>query len=269
MRLTRYSILAGLLISQASGATLVGLWEFENAANLGEATIGADLTLNGTITSTAGVGGDGAANVARTAHITVSNSIGANGAGSPTRTNQFTIVVDFMIPDFTDGGDDNGQFTGLFEFGLPNSDGDYFIRKQGGQPELGVGDVGYVGPGPAITGSNTTGTFLANTFYRLVYAVDSGGTGRTTYLNGTAIGNNNSNNTIDRPRGTLGTSFGVFQDNTANEQSAAIVSNIALFDGQLTASEVAALGSAGSPIPEPSVAALLGMVSLFGLRRRR
>ncbi|WP_193210661.1 SUMF1/EgtB/PvdO family nonheme iron enzyme [Luteolibacter marinus] len=222
----------------ATAANLVGSWEFGNASNLGEASTGAALKLNGSITAATGLdGSDGAADVSRGAYLTVTNPIGANGSGSPSRSNRFTIVVDFKIPDFTDGGADNGNFTGLFEFS-GGGDGDYFIRKQG-TTELGVAAVGYAG---------ASGTFRADTWYRLVYTVDSGGSGRSTYLDGTLVGTHNANNTLDYARGSLGTSFGVFQDDTLSEQSRAIVSTIALFDGPLSAPEVAALGSAGNPL---------------------
>ncbi len=229
----------------APAANLVGDWTFENASDLTEATIGSSLALNGTITATTGLdGSDGAADVERTANFTVTNPIGANGAGSPTRTNQFTIVVDFQVPDFTDGGADNGNFTGIFEFS-GGGDGDYFIRKQG-TTELGVSAVGYTG---------AADTFVAGTWYRLVYAVDSGGVGRSTYLDGTKIGNNNGNNSLDYTRGSLDTTFGVFEDNTTSEQSRIIVSRIALFDERLSDAEIALLGAAGNslvlPDPQP------------------
>uniref|UniRef100_UPI00186753E1 autotransporter-associated beta strand repeat-containing protein n=1 Tax=Luteolibacter marinus TaxID=2776705 RepID=UPI00186753E1 len=154
--------------------------------------------------------------------------------------------------DFTDGAADNGNFTGIFEFS-GGGDGDYFIRKQG-TTELGVAAVGYVGG---------AGTFQADTWYRLVYTVDSGGIGRSTYLNGSLIGNNNSNNTLDYTRGSLNTTFGVFQDDTLGEQSRVIVSTIALYDDRLTPEEVTFLSTPGNSLvlPEPAELTWTGATS--------
>lgn len=152
----------------APAATLVGLWEFNNSSNLAQATIGSALTLNGTTSTTTGVtGSDGAIDVATgtASWISVPNPIGANGAsGTPTRTNQFTIVLDFQIPDFKDGGADTGAFTGIFDFDNGGSDADYFIRKQINAAELGVSTQWpYVGAGSTVGGDGTAGTVLSGT----------------------------------------------------------------------------------------------------------
>lgn len=166
----------------ASAATLVGLWEFSNSDDLTEATVGSALALNGTTSATTGVSGtDGAINIATgtASYLSLANPIAANGAsGTPTRTNQFTIVLDFMVPDFKDGGADTGQFTGLFDFDNGGSDADYFIRKQANAPELGVSSLwNYLGAGPTVSGDGTAGTVRANTWYRLVLATNNGEAG--------------------------------------------------------------------------------------------
>mgnify|MGYP001357382957 CR=1 FL=1 len=219
--------LVALLPASIFAAEPVGLWEFEDPSDLGAASIGSPLLLNGTVTASVDV--PGAADVARTAYLTVTNPIGANGDEAATRSNQFTIVIDMMVPDFTDGGADNGNFTGILEFNS-GGDGDYFIRKQTGNTELGVAAINYTG---------SSGTFLSNTWYRFVYAVDNGGVGRSVYLNGVKIGDNNSNNTLDYDRASIASTFGIFQDNTTAEQSRVIVSNIALYDERLSDQEIA------------------------------
>ncbi len=257
----------------APAATLVGLWEFNNSSNLAQATIGSALTLNGTTTSTTGVtGSDGAIDVATgiASWISVPNPIGANGAsGTPTRTNQFTIVLDFQIPDFKDGGADNGAFTGIFDFSNEGTaDADYFIRKQVNVPELGVSTQWpYVGAGSTVGGDGTAGTVLAGTWYRLVLAADVG-VGRSVYLNGNLVGSHGAG-TRDSVRQSIDTALRVMWDNTEVENSRAIISNIALFDDRLDATEVAALGVAGAAIPEPSALVLAGLGGLLLARRRR
>ena len=118
--------LVALLPASIFAAEPVGLWEFEDPSDLGAASIGSPLLLNGTVTASVDV--PGAADVARTAYLTATNPIGANGDEAATRSNQFTIVIDMMVPDFTDGGADNGNFTGILEFNS-GGDGNYFIRK--------------------------------------------------------------------------------------------------------------------------------------------
>ena len=247
------SVLAmiGLLTTGAlRAAELVGLWEFENTSNLSSASIGSALTLNGTIVATPGVGGDGAVDIATgiASWISVPNPIGPNGTlGTPTRTNQYAILMDFMIPDFKDGGADAGQFTGVFDFDDGGTDGDYFIRKQANLTELGVSTQWpYVGAGSTVAGDGTAGTVRSGTWYRLVLTADVG-LRRSVYLNGTLVGSYGAG-TFNTARQSLSTAFRVFWDNTAAENSRSIVSNLALFDGSLTAPEILALGSAGSPI---------------------
>ena len=265
-------LLTGLTAHAATA--LVGLWEFENSSNLAQATVGSALTLNGTSSFTTGVtGADGAIAVPRglSDWISVSNPIGANGAtGTPTRTNQYSILLDFKIPDFKDGGSDAGQFTGIFDFDNGGTDGDFFIRKQANAAELGVSTQwAYVGPGSTVSGDGTAGTVLAGTWYRMVLTADVG-VGRSVYLNGNLVGNYSAG-TQDFLRQSLGTDFRVLWDNTLAEKSATQLSNIALYDGRLTATEVTALGGAGSviAIPEPSRFLLVALGGLFIMGRRR
>ena len=260
-----------LLSSPLQAATLAGLWEFDDGGDLAAATHGSALALTGTVAAISGVsGGDGAADFSKGAWAAVTNPIAPNGAsGTPARTNQFTIVLDFLVPDFTDGGADNGQFTGLFDFDNGGSDADFFIRKQTGLAELGVSaQWPYVGAGPTANGSGTTGTVLANAWYRLVIAADTG-VGRSVYLNGSLVGTFTAG-TQDAARQSLSTinAMRLLWDNDG-ETTRVLVSNLALFDDRLDATEVAALGSAGAAIPEPAGALLgsLGALALLGRSR--
>ncbi len=250
--------MALLFPASSHAANLVGLWEFSNSGDLTQATVGSALTLNGTTSSTTGVtGGDGAIDIATgvASYITVGNPIAANGSsGSPTRTNQFTIVLDFMVPDFDDGGADNGNFTGLFDFDNGGSDGDYFIRKQANVPELGVATQwNYVGAGATTANNGAAGTVRDNTWYRLVLTANNGVAGESSvFLNGTLIGDH-ATGSIDNARRSLSTStpFRILWDNTATENSRALISNLALYDGRLTDAEAIALGTAGTQIVVP------------------
>ena len=233
----RLSLLTtSLLLPLASDAAqLKGLWEFQDPADLGKTTLGSPLVFTGAVTATTGPNGDaGAADFPKDAWAAITNPIAANGAsGTPTRTNQYTIVLDFKVPSFA------GTYTSLFDFDNGGSDGDYFIRKSGN--ELGSTPWPYVG---------ASGTVQANTWYRLVIAADVG-VGRSVYLNGSLVGNY-SVGTLNDARSTLSTTTALrlLWDN-AGETSRTIVSNLALYEGRLTAEEVTALGTAGTTIPLP------------------
>ncbi len=254
---TTLGLLASSLLLPLAGnaAQLKGLWEFEDTANLGKATVGSALTLNGTITATAGVSGsDDAIDVATGVanYLSVTNPIPANGAsGTPARTNQFTVVLDFMVPDFDDGGADNGNYTGLFDFDNGGSDADYFVRKQANLPELGVSTVwNYLGAGATTANNGAAGSVRESTWYRLAVTANNGVANESSvYLNGTKLGNH-ANGTIDAVRRSLSTTtaFRVLWDNDAVENSRTLVSNLALYDGRMTDAEVLALGVAGTPI---------------------
>lgn len=246
-----------LPLASAGAADLVGHWKFDDPADLGKATLGSALTLTGTVTSTTGPGTDGAADVAKGGWFSALNPIPANGSsGTPTRTNQYSIVLDFQVPDFTDAAADSGTFTGLFDFDNGGSDGDFFIRKQTNQTELGVsGQWPYIGAGPTANGNGASGTVRSATWYRLVLAVDNG-VGRSLYLNGALIGNYGTG-TLDAARQSLATAtpWRILWDNDG-ETSRVVVANLALYNGQLTAQEAGILGSAGASLVLPNLETL-------------
>ncbi len=241
----RTFIYLALLSWQPLHANLVGLWTFDDPEQPAAAALGDDLTISGVIGHSSG-----AAEFPKGAFMQVANPIGANGStGDPTRTNHYTIVLDFMVPDFTDGGADNGAFTALFDFDMGAGDADFFIRKQASATELGVSTQWpYVGTGPTATGSGTTGTVRAGTWYRLILSANVG-TARAIYLDGNLIGNYGAG-TVNAGRQTLGDVFRVLWDEDG-EQSRVIVDNLALFDRALSAEEATALGTAGDAIPVP------------------
>ena len=236
--------------SPISTISLVGLWEFEDSDDLEHATIGNDLTFilnGGPITFVPGVGGsDNAATVPIDSFIEVSHDIAANGGGSPgSRTNIYSLLIDFQAVGALP------PFSALFDCDNGNTvDADYFIRKQAGSNELGIGANGYVG---------AEGTVFGDTWYRLVLSVDQGVV-RSTYLNGVFLGDHTAG-FLDQSRWSLSPSFTLFSDNGGLEETVIQVSNVALFDTALDADAIAKLGVAGDPIP---IDILLGDVNCDG-----
>lgn len=244
-----------LMVTVPVSAALVGLWEFENSGDLSEATVGSALTLNGTITSTSGVGGadTGAGNVGVGDTIRATNPIGGNGGG--TQSNEYTIVMDIQIPTLVAWASLMDQQDG--------GDGDYFYSSTRG---LGVSSEGYVDD------SDPPSTISAGTWHRLVLSIDNG-TVRKTYVDGvdaSTIQGAHGNGSVDG-RWSLGGTVDFFDDNGGGEEATTLVSNLALFDTALSAAEVTALGAVGTAIavPEPSSTALLGLGGFTLILRRR
>jgi len=238
----------------ATGASLVGLWEFKNPSNIGQATVGTDLAIAGTTPAHSATLADDASTpqsgvittVAGTGnHLVVSNAIGGNGGGA--FTNQYTILIDLQAPLAS-----RGTWRSLYQTSpTNNNDGDLFIRNS----DTGVG-VG------SLTYSPTINDTVWN---RLVVSFDLG-VAVTSYLNGTLL-HNHSASTVDG-RFSLDSTFLFFGDED-NENSPLNIGTLAFWNGALSAPEVAALGVAGSPVPEPTGAVLLALAGIAGIVRRR
>ncbi len=256
--------LATLALSATSPAALVGLWEFDNAANLGEATLGGDLVLqngNGTIAATGGVGGgDGAAQVGVGDHFDAAPGIAANGGGS--FVNEFTIVFDVFLPTSTDG-----TWRSLLQTANNNgNDGDYFVSNSN---QVGVGAIGYTGA-----------TVGADDWYRIVFSADlgSGAFGGGDFLttvtdsSGTSFSFNHGTQGIDGRHSLYALDNGnivkLFADENG-EDNLVYVSAVGIYDAPLTEAQALALGAPGTAIPEPTAALLAAFGALAILRRRR
>ncbi|MCA9215653.1 MAG: hypothetical protein KDB27_21455 [Planctomycetales bacterium] len=250
-------ILSTLCFMQsAANGQLVGLWEFENAGDLAQATVGSNLVVTGTAVAVAGSGGPdtGAAQLGNGDFFTVTNSIGANGGGA--NTNAYTLVMDVQSP--------GTAWNALVDIDGDafSSDGEVFTNPSGG---LGI-DGDYFGTG------------ADGSFHRIALVFDmASGSSMTTYIDGAlnhahtdAELGGSPNADIDG-RWSLLSTFNAFSDNGGGEEETLSVSNLALFSSALGADEVAALGGAGRIlVPEPSsfgMAVFAGLL-LIGRRRR-
>ena len=239
-----------------SAATLTGLWEFNNSADPAQATVGTDLAFAGAAPGTwsaflADDGSNSLAGVITTPaaapenHYIATHNIAANGGGA--FVNQYSIVVDLFSPAAS-----RTSWRTILQTSATNSnDGDYFIRPD--SDVLGVNALTY-SPSPI----NET------LWSRLVVTFDLGSS-ITTYLDGTPVHAHNPE-ALDG-RFSLGSTVLFFTDEDG-ENAPFNIGALAVFDGVLTSEEVAALGVAGSAIPE-SGSATLAMAALLGLARRR
>jgi hypothetical protein len=247
-------VLTVALSTHSASGALVGLWQFENPGNLTAATIGTNLTLTGTQTAAAGSAtpsDTGASRLGVGDYYTVTHGIGANGGGL--YVNEYTILWDVMYPAAT-----AGSWKTLFQTAVGNSnDGDLFIRPSGPQGAIGVGDTGY-----------STNTTAADTWYRIVASVDNGSHFRV-YVNGNEW-LNGPGQPLDL-RFSLDPVFHVFADNDGDDATMNL-SNLAIWDGALTAEAIGALGGAGRAlaVPEPAsvVFVLFAAICAAAIRRR-
>ena len=221
-------------------AQLVGLWEFDNAADLGQATIGTDLTFEGAEPTYSASLADDSANslsgVITTAAAIAENRIRAdhgiapNGGGS--FVNQYTIVTDIFSPT---GSRDSWRT--IYQTNTGNSnDGEYFIRPD--NDALGVGALTY----------STPDVIDETAWTRLVLTVDlaSSGNDVTAYLDGSLFYQHPSDAGVDG-RHSLDPFLYFFTDENG-DNAPLNVGTLAMFDRELSSFQVEALGVAGDPI---------------------
>jgi hypothetical protein len=241
-------------------AGLVSLWEFNNSANLGQATIGTNLniagtapawsasqtygstTLNGVVNTVVGVPN----------HFIATHGIAPNGGGA--LVNQYSLLFDIRSPA-------DPVWRTLFQTNETNGgDGDFFIRDS--DNKLGVGSIGY-----------TDFVMPNDEWKRVVLSVDltAGGSFRT-FIDGALVFTHGTS-PLDG-RHALNPTLLLFGDEDG-ENGLLSVGSVAIWDQALSVNQVAELGIAGAPItavPEPSsliLAAAIGLGIVVTRSRRR
>jgi hypothetical protein len=249
------------LFAVPASAGLTGLWEFENPASLTTATVGNNLVLAGSDTAVAGSGSGvdlGAAAVGVGSHYRVDHGAAPNGGGNGTYVNQFSILWDVSFPQSS-----AGSWRTFWQSSTTNAnDGELFIRPSGPQGAIGVGDLGY-----------STNTLAADTWYRVVMTVENGVSSKV-YVNGVEWIDGGAEPidgrfSLDTITSASGNPFFLALGDNDGDDALMNLSNLAVWDSALSASEVIALGGAGRVIgvPEPAALALAAM-GLLALRRR-
>jgi hypothetical protein len=204
-------------IVPASWPSLKGLWEFNNAASPLTATVGPNLTLNGTHTTIAGYSaGDNAVRIGVGSNYRVTHGIAPNGGSF---VNRYSILVDFRISAY-------GTWKSIYQSNQTNSnDAEIFVRDSDGM--IGVGAVGYGAEGA-----------IPNVWHRLIISVNNGSFFNI-YLDGRLI----RTGTVQSVDGRFSLDPSIYFMSDDNGDDGIIdVSTIALFDKGLSQTEVESLG---------------------------
>lgn len=226
------SITVYVVVTEAAGTPqLVGLWQFDNAANRNQATVGFDLEPSGTgFAVVDGINGtDGAMAVSAGSFYKVTHGVPVNGGANAKRANQFTLVWDIRIPVAS-----ASIYKNLLQTNIANNDdGDLFINE-----------TNNIGTSAGLGGYSATALPTA-TWCRVVLAVDNG-VSRNLWLNGTKI-LSGSVGSLDEARYGLAAQILALADDDG-EDGLIEISNMAMFNGTLSDNQIVLLGSAGAPL---------------------
>jgi hypothetical protein len=255
---------------------VTGLWRFQNASNLGAATVGSDIAFSagGSVVPCYGVqytgsyytyigppannnlyGDNKVFQESSWNYMNITHNISANGGGD--YVNSYTILMDYSQ------GSLNGLWNGNYYNSLYNTsqtnsnDGDLFIKGPDyANSVIGNGDTDY--------SSLTFDSSLAN---RIVISVDNANFFRV-YVNGTLF-LDAAGQGVDG-RFSLDPTVNLFADNDW-EDAWGMVGTVAMWDHALTSAEVSAMGGVTKAlvVPEPATMSLLALGGIALLRRNR
>ena len=210
-------------------SSLVGRWTFDDQTNPLNSTIGNNLMLVGTHQLIAGSAvGDNAVRIGVGSYYRCFHGIAANGGIIPSSVNNYTLLIDFRINSL-------GAWRSIFQSQpANNNDAECFINSNG---NIGIGATGYT-PSSVIVGE----------WYRLVISVKLGTTPLINhydyYIDGLSV-LSGTNQSVDG-RFSLYPSSGLnellFFSDDNGEDGEIDVAQIAIFNTDLSSSEISALG---------------------------
>lgn len=240
------SALFGLAALGVSAANPVFKAEFTDVSNLLKASVGNDMTVNGSgdITKVDGPMGKPAAEVPKgtSLKINLSNSEELSAAGY---INSYSIVYDVKFPQM-------GTWYAFYQTTLDNSDdAEVFISSSNN----GIG--GYYATSKGDNAGYSDYAFESNKWYRIILSYDCNTGAFVYYVDGQKLMTGNNSSTPDS-RYSLPKELLIFGDNDGDDGTIH-VSAISIYDKKLTASESRALGGFGNKVtPDPSAAGVSG-----------
>ncbi len=226
----RYTTLIAVLFSAVFLFSInkTGNWKFDNSTDLLKASTGTDLELVGSHSSIAGSNAlDGAIQIAAGSFYNATHHISKNGGGN--YVNEYTFMFDIYLPNKSD-------WKALFQTNLYNgNDAECFIKPTG---EVGLTSTGY-----------TSYQLNEKEWYRIVISADLGSFYRI-YIDGQLAKEGNAP-AVDGAFSLELDKVRFFNDNNG-EDGLINVSEITIWDGALTATEVLNLSGFGHTIPTVS-----------------
>jgi uncharacterized protein YjdB len=205
-----------------AGKWLAGMWTFEDAGNLGKATVGYDLEANGNIfNSIPGPGNTKAVKLASNSYYTIRHNIGANGGGD--YVNEYTLMMDIM--------GSASEFSGWLSVFNNKTDnaGEGVLWIDGG------GRIGYAGLG----GYSSTG-LTPDVWHRVVIAAKLGDSFRA-YIDGTLVWTASNNTGVDGMMSLLTDVVYIGYDGTGYPGPS--FADVKIWSIQLTDEQISALGT--------------------------
>ena len=230
-----FTLIAFSCSAQTWPPSLKGRWTFDHAANLVQASLGNNLLLQGTHIAISGPTlSDSAVRIGPGSYYHCYHDIAANGSGTPQFVNQYSILIDFRIPQL-------GQWYTFFQTNYQNSnDGEAFINTSG---QIGVGATGY-----------SSFTVIPGEWYRLVISADLGNH-YDYYIDGQLILSGGAQLADDRfalyPLANANDVLFFADDN--GEDNLIDIAQIAIFDTSLTSSEISGLQGFGHIINNTAI----------------
>jgi len=222
-----------LTINADTSSSLVGAWEFLDAAHPWRATVGTDLEVAGTAPHHAQEKADGkpyplvipgviTTRLGSPNHLLARHGIGPNGGGD--RVNAYTMLFDMLVPD-------SGAWRGFYQTDINNSnDGEFFVRNR--DNAIGRHSITYGPPVPT------------QRWLRLVVSTELGETGHlNTYIDG-VLHHRHTTPPRDSEFSLDPQSVLLFADND-NENHPLEIGTVAIFNRALNAQEIAVLGGPG------------------------
>ena len=202
----------------------VGLWKFDDSANLLKADVGSDLEVMGAQSAIAGPeAGNGATNLSLGSYLKMYHGISGNGDG--TMVNDYSIQIDFSVPEVN-------VWHAFIQTTVDNSDdADLFTNSSANF--IGTATTGY-----------SSNPVLAGGWYRMIISVKNGVFFKI-FVNGEPW-LQSAGQAIDG-RFALSDVLLIFADDDGDD-NAIYCSELGIWDVSLTADQVAKLGDASTPI---------------------
>jgi len=204
---------------------LVGYWQFDDADNLGKATIGNNLELHGSEAAVAGVtGSDGATFIETGSGYSIDHGLPASGGD---KVNTYTIIYDVKAPAVD-------TYVNLMQNNPNNSvDGTLYIKPNAGFWLNGLSD--------------SEGNLVqANTWHRIVTTLDGATQTFKIYVDGVLVHTVNDV-AADSYFAPETSNFYVFSDDNG-EDGPINCSSLMLFDSAFSDDQVTALPSINEPV---------------------